>query len=184
MSSCFCRSVTPPLNVSPTNLPQIVYLAIDSFVHAQTFPPLMQIFSGFKKNPNGCPISATVFMPSTGNHPLYISVHKKKGVHLGVTGCNFSPLNSEMLVKQKVLSEVHNANVYNLTRNFGWRGFANLSPTDAVFEALTERGAMFDSSVMTDSRDQPWPYTLDFGLKDHCSIHATHCPTARYPGLW
>ncbi|KAK3731698.1 hypothetical protein RRG08_035368 [Elysia crispata] len=88
-----------------------------------------------------------------------------------------------MLVKQKVLSEVHNANVYNLTRNFGWRGFANLSPTDAVFEALTERGAMFDSSVMTDSRDQPWPYTLDFGLKDHCSIHATHCPTARYPGL-
>ncbi|RUS88618.1 hypothetical protein EGW08_003644 [Elysia chlorotica] len=184
LPSCLCRSVLPPSNLSPANVPQIVYFAIDSFVHAQTFPSLMQIFSGFRKNPNGCPISATIFMPSAGNHPLYISVLRAKGVRLGVKGGHFSPLHSDFLVKQSVLAEVYKANVYNLTASFGWRGFANLSPTDAVFEALAERGVSFDSSVMAASRDQPWPYTLDFGLKDDCSILAAQCPTARYPGLW
>ncbi|GFS27590.1 chitin deacetylase isoform B [Elysia marginata] len=184
LPSCFCRSLSPPLNMYPNYVPQIVYLAIDSFVHAQTFPPLMQIFSGFRKNPNGCPISATLFMPSAGNHPLYVSVLKAKGVHIGVKGGSFSPLFSEEQIKRQVHFEVNKARVYNLTRSFGWRGFANLSPKDAVFQALAEKSVSFDTSVMTDSTEQPWPYTLDFGLKDHCSIMASRCPTARYPGLW
>ena len=184
LPSCFCRSISPPLNKFPANIPQIVYLAIDSPIQAQTFPSLMQVFSGLRKNPNGCPISSTIFTPSRGNHPLYVSVLKAKGVQIGVKGGDFSRLSSEWQVKQKVLLEVNQANVNTLTESFGWRGFANLSPTDAVFQALSENGVGFDSSVMTDGNDQPWPYTLDFGLKDRCFTSASRCPTARYPGLW
>ncbi|GFO14832.1 chitin deacetylase isoform b [Plakobranchus ocellatus] len=182
--SCFCRSLSPPSKLSSVTIPQIVYLAIDSHIDARTFPPLMQVFSGFRKNPNGCPISATIFSPITGNNPLYVNVLKAKGVYIGVNGGGFSALYSDSLIRQRVLSHVTSISTGHLTKNFGWRGYASLSPTDAVFQALSEGRVSFDSSVMIDSTDLPWPYTLDFGLNDSCSVMASRCPKANYPGLW
>ena len=59
-----------------------------------------------------------------------------------------------------------------------------MAPTDDVFQTLIEDHVPYDSSIISGDFENPWPYTLDYGLGDACAVRASSCPSGRYPGLW
>lgn len=182
LPDCLCRSTTPPAHLSSAT-PQIIYIAIDAVIDGNTYASLGDIFNGERKNPNGCPISATVFVPSTGNFPPYMTALKSKGVRVGSRGGTYRGQFSGWTLRSKVSQEINTLRSQT-SSGTGWRGLANMAPTDDVFQTLVEDEVPYDSSVISADAAMPWPYTLDFGLGDKCAVRQSTCPSGRYPGLW
>ncbi|XP_005107367.1 uncharacterized protein LOC101850596 [Aplysia californica] len=183
LPDCLCRSVTPPPHLSTTGTPQIIYLAIGTEVDGNSYASLLQLFSGDRKNPNGCPISGTIFVPSDGNYPPYIQALKSNGVHVALRGGSYEGWFYGDAMRRRVAQVIHSIKP-DASSKAGWRGYANLAPNDDVFRTLTEQNIPYDSSIVSGNSDLPWPYTLDFGLGDQCAERPSTCPKGRYPGLW
>lgn len=185
MPSCFCRSSTPPFNnMAKQNTPQLVYIAIDTKIDNDTILPLLKIFSGHRKNSNGCQVSGTVFTPSVGNDPTFVKTLQSQGAHIAGRGGNIHDSYSGSILRSKVSEQLAVLRSSLSPSASGWRGLASMSPTDDVLQALVDLNVTYDSSVVSDQQTHVWPYTLDFGLGDKCSINENSCPKGRYPGLW
>lgn len=185
LPSCLCKASVPPFGSRiENNIPQIIYLAIDSQIDGHTFSPLMQLFSGALRNPNGCPISGSIFIPTKRNYPPYVEVLKQNGLHIGLRShynFDYSMLDLTRLNIDKDIASTKSL----LSPSYGWRSLGNLPPSDAIFRTLVEKGVRFDNSIINNSSLSIWPYTLDFGTHNTCSnILAGTDTCKRYPGLW
>ena len=183
MPDCMCRSLNPPSHLGNVGAPQIIYIAIDSKIDGNSYAQLKEIFSGSRKNPNGCPISGTVFVPSSGNYPPYVEALQSNGVRVACRGGTYRGVYSGWALRSKVSEELKSVRSSSSYAS-GWRGLANLAPTDDVFQTLVDETIKYDSSVISGDFETPWPYTLDFGLGDKCAVRQNTCPSGRYPGLW
>ena len=60
--NCYCASKSPPGNLDPKNIPQLMTLTMDDSVNSVIWPVINNLTSGLPANPNGCPLSATFFV--------------------------------------------------------------------------------------------------------------------------
>ena len=64
---CFCASLSGPAEIPVSETPQIVLLSFDDAVLPDFEPLYKELFdSGRRRNPNGCPITATFYVTHEG----------------------------------------------------------------------------------------------------------------------
>jgi len=64
---CFCASLSGPSEIPVSETPQIVLLTFDDAVLPEFEPLYRRLFdSGRRRNPNGCPITATFYVTHDG----------------------------------------------------------------------------------------------------------------------
>lgn len=77
--NCHCSGVNIPGGFHPEDIPQMVLLSFDDAVNWDNWDYYMKLFppDGHRKNPNGCPISMTLFV--SHNYTDYCMVRKLHG---------------------------------------------------------------------------------------------------------
>lgn len=190
--SCTCRSLAPPASLPVRRTPQIIYLTITGAVDNVNYPHLNTLLKApSRHNPNGCPITATFFLPGSGSHLPLVQSLRSSGNEIAAYGA--APVLG-FLTSQQVLEDL--VNFDNLKQqtavsshagvpvSLGYKSPAGNAPGSDILAALNGSGVTYDSSLVTPritSPDDviPWPYTLDYGWKD-----CTACQYGRFPGLW
>ena len=186
-------SITPPGELSATNVPQMVLLSFDDSVTTASLALVESVLTNHV-NPNGDAIQATFFV-SLDRQPHYPSIQKlyASGHEIAVhtmthTTSTSTPINlwrKEIAGCRKTLVD------HAAIPNEEIRGFRApyLQPNDASFQILEEQGFMYDSSLplylsglSTAPTSLIWAYTLDAGLAQ--SAPAERSPARPYPGLF
>ena len=183
LPTCLCRSLSPPGGIPVGQVPQMVYFTFDGPLTQNSHSFYSKIFNNQRLNPNGCPISATFFVPKSGNFIPYLVSHMKNRLEIALQGDGHqSHLSSG---GYDIFKELQ----YMLTKLpvrpiSGWRSPSMKPYGEAQYQSLLDNQMLYDSTLTTKtaSGDLPWPYTLDFGWKDGCPVRG--CPWKRYPGLW
>ncbi|KAL8602233.1 hypothetical protein ACOMHN_022746 [Nucella lapillus] len=182
---CQCRSVLPPAGLSPAQTPQIIYLTVMESVNFMGHALLKNVLT--RRNPNGCPISATFFVPPSRFLSQFVQDLRGDGHEVALYGSDVTG------AAEQVPTIMHPDNMQGLSQraggiNLGYRAPRNSPNDDKLFGLLNASDILYDSSLVA-SRDMslqthlPWPYTLDFGAKESCDLR-TPCPKERYSGLW
>ncbi|KAK0070275.1 chitin deacetylase 7 [Biomphalaria pfeifferi] len=195
---CRCPAHSIPGNLRPENIPQMILLAYDDAVNWDNWHYYLRLFppDGRRKNPNGCPITASFFV--SHNFTDYCMVKKlhARGMEIGDhsvshqlprmwwTDASKSDMELEVLVQRKHLAEKANIPIEEIR---GWRSPFLQPAGDDLFSVLYENNFTYDAT-MTYSFPKNlyspvlWPFTLDFGYTLVCNI--ARCPQKKYPGLW
>ncbi|XP_076444052.1 uncharacterized protein LOC143282330 [Babylonia areolata] len=196
LPSCTCRSFDPPAKLSVGNTPQIVYLTFTGTVNGLNYQRVLNLLTS-RRNPNNCPISATFFVPLTGNYVPYVQSLRSRGNEIAMYGSDPYMFSVSVPLKQQMQKELENFKSHDRKAGIGPRaGSVNRgyrSPDGSnlgkgLMEGLHAGKVVYDASLVTSRRAAlhdviPWPYTLDYGWKD-CRPGSVQCPSGRYPGLW
>ncbi|XP_041375972.1 uncharacterized protein LOC121388620 [Gigantopelta aegis] len=185
LPACQCRSLSPPGALPSTRVPQMIYFTFDGPINQRSHPFYLKIFNKDRKNPNGCPISATFFVSKRGNFIPYLMSHVNNGHEIAIQGDEPGAYRHSANGKYDFSKELQ----YMLTKLpvtpiLGWRSPSMRPSGDTQFKSLLDNQMLYDSTLTTRtaSGNLPWPYTLDFRWQDACSVGG--CPTKSYPGLW
>lgn len=146
-------------------------------------------------NPNGCPISMTLFV--SHNYTDYNLVRDlyARGMEVAVhsvthrTPTTFwktasaADLRYEIVQQRLNLAKRTGIPLQNIT---GWRS-PFLQPTgDRLYSILREENFQYDSTLTVSTQNgfssKMWPQTLDFGWERNCNVRP--CPKKQHPGLW
>lgn len=137
----------------------------------------VRLYSSRRRNPNGCPIKATFFIPSSSTDPGYTKTLYERGNEVSLLAHRGDPIRQRDLLS--VRSGIPKLDIK------GWRA-ENLAPlSETFYDILPKYGFQYDSTMITTrekSGEQRWPLTLDFGWTRQCNIHP--CPTGPHPGVW
>ncbi|CAG8467749.1 12355_t:CDS:10 [Cetraspora pellucida] len=163
--TCFCPGITPPGGLSLDDTPQFFMLTYDDSIQDRTMSVVNKLM-GTRKNPNGCPISATYYVSIQYTNMSMVTEWYARGqevadhtmTHVGkspeneITGCK-AALNA--------FAGLPNGNIKGFRTPF-------LDWTPEVLQTLAKLGFQYDSSVTALKEDASWPYTLDYGLYNDC----------------
>ena len=67
LPECLCASTRIPNNLAPSEIPMLVAFTSDDAVNEQVYDSLKHLFCPTRRNPNGAPISMTLFV--SNDHP-------------------------------------------------------------------------------------------------------------------
>ncbi|XP_033749592.1 LOW QUALITY PROTEIN: uncharacterized protein LOC117334215 [Pecten maximus] len=179
LPDCNCLSSITPGNLKSTDIPQIIYITIDGEINFSGFTKMRSLFSRQRKNPNGCPIGATMFVSPTGSSVRLADRIYKDNVEIALQGLeptSGKSFNTEINDYRTKLSKATSFLPNQIT---GYRGLDFKSLTDNDMQVLQNK-SMYDSSMVTKAK--VWPFTLDFGWKGKCENGA--CPKDTYAGVW
>ncbi|XP_064596638.1 chitin deacetylase 7-like [Liolophura sinensis] len=198
---CFCANSSSngaglaPGGIKPGEIPQIVAFSFDDAVTAVNYPFYEQLFPESRKNPNGCPVTMSLFVSHNyTDYGLVRNLHQR-GMEIGSHSVQHSSSYSvwtqmsrdDMLFESQESKRLISAGAGIPVEDIrGWR-FPFLQPGgDLSFEVLQEAGYEYDSSLLTlgttGSTQQQWPFTLDFGFIPTCVIPS--CPQNSHKGFW
>ncbi|KNC97668.1 uncharacterized protein SPPG_07135 [Spizellomyces punctatus DAOM BR117] len=180
---CFCASTKPPQGLDPKKIPQFVTLTFDDAINAPVLPVIMNLTSGFKPNPNGCPHSSTFFVSNQFSDYWFVQKIYSLGHEIAVHTVNHigNPPVEEIRASQQALNAFAGIPLHKLV---GFRHpFLNYSGQS--FQSLASLGTfLYDSSMPHDASKAPfWPYTLDNGPAANC-VSGTCDGAFKFPGLW
>ncbi|KAL8602231.1 hypothetical protein ACOMHN_022744 [Nucella lapillus] len=188
LPNCLCKSLMPPGGLNVTDTPQIILLTFSKGVNMNSYPAIRDILN--QQNPNGCPISATFFVPASKNSPNDVEKGLRiSGNEIAMYGSKTNAYGSSV-TEQLVPTIKHPDNFQGVSGsiNKGFRASRNLLKDDSLYGLLNASDILYDSSLVA-SRNMslqthlPWPYTLDFGAGDLCDA-GTPFPTGSYKGIW
>ncbi|XP_029652461.1 chitin deacetylase 7-like [Octopus sinensis] len=196
--NCHCSGVNIPGGFHPEDIPQIVLLSFDDAVNWDNWDYYLKLFppDGRRKNPNGCPISMTLFV--SHNYTDYCMVRKLHGRGIEIADHSLTHQvphewwknASEEELANEILTQRHNlANLAEIPIEHirGWRS-PFLQPTgDTMFTILWKNNFTYDATLthpFPRNVYSPviWPFTLDSPLAIGCNIKP--CPQKSYPGFW
>ncbi|KAH3841703.1 transcription factor SPT20 homolog [Dreissena polymorpha] len=186
---CYCCSDELTIsNVTLTQIPQMVFFTFDDAVTGQAAGFYKQLFDTSRKNPNGCPISMTLFISHentqyalvTEFHGLGMEIAAHSVTHSTMNGSNFF---EEAKAQKENLAKLAGIPVEDIT---GWRS-PFLKPTgDLQPDTLKNLGYKYDATLTFSKRSlrekPPGPFTLDFGFPYECQVKP--CPKSKHPGFW
>ncbi|XP_063978435.1 uncharacterized protein LOC135163145 isoform X1 [Diachasmimorpha longicaudata] len=188
LPDCNCGGSDIPGDYLPEEIPQIVLLTFDDSVNDLNKGLYSDLFEKGRKNPNGCPISATFYVSHEWTdysqvQNLYANGHEIASHTVSHSfGEQFSARKwaREVAGQREILAAYGGVKLEDVR---GMRApFLSVGGNN-MFKMLWETNFTYDSSMpIYENRPPSWPYTLDYKLFHDCMIPP--CPTRSYPGLW
>ncbi|XP_071561543.1 uncharacterized protein Cda5 isoform X2 [Temnothorax nylanderi] len=188
LPDCSCGGSDIPGDYLPEEIPQIVLLTFDDSVNDLNKGLYADLFEKGRKNPNGCPISATFYVSHEWTdysqvQNLYASGHEIASHTVSHSfGEQFSARKwaREVAGQREILAAYGGVKLEDVK---GMRApFLSVGGNN-MFKMLWDTNFTYDSSMpIYENRPPSWPYTLDYKLFHDCMIPP--CPTRSYPGLW
>ncbi|XP_011259124.2 uncharacterized protein LOC105253057 isoform X2 [Camponotus floridanus] len=188
LPDCNCGGADIPGGIPVVQTPQIVLLTFDDAVNDLNAPLYSDLFENGRKNPNGCPISATFYVSHewtdyTQVQNLYADGHEMASHTVSHSfGEQFSARKwaREVAGQREILAAYGGVKLEDVR---GMRApFLSVGGNN-MFKMLWDTNFTYDSSMpIYENRPPSWPYTLDYKLFHDCMIPP--CPTRSYPGLW
>ncbi|KAL6439511.1 hypothetical protein ACFW04_003963 [Cataglyphis niger] len=188
LPDCNCGGSDIPGDYLPEEIPQIVLLTFDDSVNDLNKGLYTDLFEKGRKNPNGCPISATFYVSHEWTdysqvQNLYASGHEIASHTVSHSfGEQFSARKwaREVAGQREILAAYGGVKLEDVR---GMRApFLSVGGNN-MFKMLWDTNFTYDSSMpIYENRPPSWPYTLDYKLFHDCMIPP--CPTRSYPGLW
>ncbi|CAG8460835.1 4935_t:CDS:2 [Paraglomus occultum] len=179
--NCFCASTTPPGNIPIDQVPQFFVLSFDdamqpamqpsndTFIqdtHPNSAHLVFDTLMKGKKNPNGCPITATYFLQTyytdfglvTNWYAAENEVADHTMTHPNLPG---EPEITGNILAVNALAGIPKSKITGF--RFPFRNY-----TAPLFQLLSKLGFAYDSTVSAGPTDMYWPYTLDNGIANEC----------------
>ncbi|XP_039311730.1 uncharacterized protein LOC105199736 isoform X1 [Solenopsis invicta] len=188
LPDCSCGGSDIPGDYLPEEIPQIVLLTFDDSVNDLNKGLYADLFEKGRKNPNGCPISATFYVSHEWTdysqvQNLYATGHEIASHTVSHSfGEQFSARKwaREVAGQREILAAYGGVKLEDVR---GMRApFLSVGGNN-MFKMLWDTNFTYDSSMpIYENRPPSWPYTLDYKLFHDCMIPP--CPTRSYPGLW
>ncbi|XP_012267028.2 uncharacterized protein LOC105692413 isoform X2 [Athalia rosae] len=188
LPDCNCGGPDIPGGLLADEVPQLVLLTFDDAVNDLNRPLYSDLFEKDRKNPNGCPISATFYVSHEWTdysqvQNLYAAGHEMASHTVSHSfGEQFSHRKwaREVAGQREILAAYGGVKLDDIK---GMRApFLSVGGNN-MFKMLWDTNFTYDSSMpVYENRPPSWPYTLDYKLFHDCMIPP--CPTRSYPGLW
>ncbi|XP_078047142.1 chitin and LDLR binding deacetylase 3 [Augochlora pura] len=197
LPDCWCSEdgTQIPGNLTASTIPQMITISFDDAVNAENFELYSKIFSGDRKNPNGCPVRGTFYIShqytnyrdvqylwNVGHEIAAHSVTHRGPEEWWSRNATIEDWFDEMVGVANIINKyaaVRLKDIKGLRAPFlrvGW---------NRQFLMMSEFGFVYDSSMLAPFSDPPfWPYTLDHRPPHNCVGAEQLCPTRAYPGLW
>ncbi|XP_021371234.1 uncharacterized protein LOC110461851 [Mizuhopecten yessoensis] len=186
LPKCFCSTFQHLMKRS--DIPQMVYFGFDDAVHGQVSHHYDYLFLSNVTNPNGCPVSITLFVSDTYTDYTMLKKYYEAGFELAVHSVSHQNIDTGSKVRQE--AEEQKNNIANHTgipmeEVVGWRSPYLVTAGDPQIYALEDLGFTYDISLIYRRAgmdgDDAWPFTLDYGWPLPCD---KICPMESHKGFW
>ncbi|XP_064601174.1 chitin deacetylase 1-like [Liolophura sinensis] len=195
LPNCYCSDAGIPLDMNPNEVPQMVLVALDGNLDNQRDEHYNQLLPTSLRNPNGCRIGATMFVPGQSTEVDLVKKWHKRGIEIGLnsqlgtpkynywTSINRTSMKTEVLKPlQKFMKD---AKILRQDIR-GYRNPAFFAAGNVQYQVLEYEDFEYDASLRMSRRSifetNSWPSTLDFTWPHRCVMGK--CPTNTYTGLW
>merc|ERR1712002_14770 len=199
---CVCASTSHPLGPVPVEyLPQFVVVSFNDAVTPSNYQFYHEILTNYT-NPNGCPMSMTMFLNHHNNDYSLTNELWRLGCEIAVRSvtpspisywenANYSTWHSEFSDCRAIISKYARIPEDDI---IGIRAPYMQIGGDTMYSALKDAGFKYDSSWTAldytnwygkSPKGALYPYTLDFQspqIPDDCPVGK--CPEEKYPGLY
>jgi len=188
LPDCRCGGTDIPGNLTKEQTPQLVILTFDDSINDLNQRLYQSIFHPIRRNPNGCPISATFYVSHEWTDYGHVQNMYSDGHEIASHSISHSF--GEQFSKKKWLKEM--AGQREILAAYGGVHLEDIRGMRAPFLAiggnpmftmLHEANFTYDSSMpIYENKPPAFPYTLDHKIFHDCMIPP--CPTKAFPGLW
>lgn len=185
---CFCCRDELRLPISKRDIPQIVFFTFDDALTDSATKFYHRLFNESRKNPNGCPISMTLFVSHHDTKYNNVNHLYRKGMEIAAHSVSHAHMSNKNFMKEAKNQKRNLATLGGVPENeiVGWRS-PFLEPVgDMQPHALKTLGYTYDATLTYSKRSlkdkAPTPFTLDFGWPYDCKVKP--CPKRRHFGFW
>lgn len=183
---CVCCSDDMPLPYK--EIPQMVFFTFDDAITPQVAGFYRQLFYSSRRNPNGCPVSMTLFISHSNTVYSLVREFYQKGMEIASHSVSHGHPKASTFKDEANKQKQNLARMARIphTRIKGWRS-PFLEPLgDAQPNMLQELGYSYDATLTISKKTldekPPVPFTLDYGWPYDCKIKP--CPKQRHRGFW
>ncbi|XP_045156320.2 uncharacterized protein LOC123522892 [Mercenaria mercenaria] len=183
---CFCCRDKMPLNAR--KIPQMVFFSFDDAVNPQVAKFYRQLFSPKRLNPNGCPISMTLFVSHRNTVYSLVKDFYQKGIEIASHSVTHAHMNTNTFIREARKQKENLSKRAGIPSGkiTGWRS-PFLEPVgDLQPSVLKDLGYEYDATLTMAKKGKNdkaiTPFTLDFGWPYDCKIKP--CPTKSHNGFW
>ena len=185
---CFCCRDDLNMPFAYKQVPQIVFFTFDDAVTNQVAGFYKQLFGSSRKNPNGCPISMTLFVSHDNTKYDLVREFYEMGIEIASHSVTHSAMNSSNFYKEAKQQKENIAKLAKIPIEDikGWRSPYLKPAGDLQPDTLHKLGYVYDATLTFSKRSYhqkpPGPFTLDYGWPYECQVRP--CPRNRHPGFW
>ena len=183
---CFCCRDSMPLETH--NIPQMVFFSFDDAVTPQVSAYYKELFDPSRKNPNGCPISMTLFISDRNTVYGLVKEFYDNGMEIASHSVTHSHPSTRTFVREARQQKENLSKKTGIPPEHirGWRS-PFLEPLgDTQPNVLKSLGYEYDATLTITPKsnsDMPiTPFTLDYGWPYDCKIKP--CPAQQHKGFW
>lgn len=175
-----------PLEKSKT--PQMVFFTFDDAVNTYVASFYRKLFDSNRRNPNGCPISMTLFISHANTVYSLVREFYQKGFEIASHSVTHSQPNIKTFRNEAEKQKENLARKARVPKSEirGWRSPFLKPMGDAQPNILQSLGYSYDATLTISKRKQtdraPLPFTLDYGWPYDCKINP--CPKSAHKGFW
>ena len=185
---CFCCRDELHFPIPIEDTPQIVFFTFDDALTDAASKFYRKLFNESRMNPNGCPISMTLFISHQDTIYRNVNDFYKRGMEIASHSVTHSHMSTSNFMEEAKKQKSNLAKLGGVPENeiVGWRS-PFLEPIgDMQPEKLKELGYVYDATLTYSKRrltdKAPTPFTLDFGWPYDCKVKP--CPKRRHQGFW
>ncbi|XP_062597797.1 uncharacterized protein LOC134259213 [Saccostrea cucullata] len=183
---CVCCGKDMPLEKSRT--PQMVFFTFDDAVNTYIASFYRKLFDSNRRNPNGCPISMTLFISHANTVYSLVREFYQKGFEIASHSVTHSHPSSATFRNEAEKQKENLAKKARIPKSKirGWRSPFLEPMGDAQPNILQSLGYSYDATLTISKSKQtdraPLPFTLDYGWPYDCKIKP--CPKSTHRGFW
>jgi len=188
LPDCHCGGSDIPGNISSVKTPQLVILTFDDSLNDLNKKLYESIFHPIRRNPNGCPISATFYVSHEWTDYSHVQNVYSDGHEIASHSISHSfgeqfsvkKWTREMAGQREILAAYGGVSIDDIR---GMRAPFLAIGGNNMYSMMYDANFTYDSSMpIYENKPPSYPYTLDYKIFHDCMIPP--CPTKSYPGLW
>lgn len=187
LPDCFCATFLHPKERHA--IPQMVYFAFDDGLRRESLLYFDKLFGDDRKNPNGCPVSISLFPSGVNTDYKILKECYQRGYEIAAHSVTHGHITTAERLQTEAKEQRENiANRVGISKEtiIGWRSPYLETVGDEQVNILKKLGFKYDISLTYSKRKQgymnPWPFTLDFGWPFPCKIPP--CVNGNHAGFW
>ncbi|XP_060581477.1 putative mediator of RNA polymerase II transcription subunit 26 [Ruditapes philippinarum] len=183
---CFCCRDKMPLK--SREIPQMVFFSFDDAVNPQVANYYRELFNPQRLNPNGCPISMTLFVSHRNTVYGLVKEFYEKGMEIASHSVTHSQMNTNTFIREARKQKENLSKRAGIPSGkiTGWRSPFLKPVGDLQPSVLKDLGYEYDATLTMAKKSLNdkaiTPFTLDFGWPYDCKIKP--CPTKPHKGFW
>jgi hypothetical protein len=165
-----------------------VYFSFDDALTNAASKFYRRLFNESRMNPNGCPISMTLFISHQDTIYQNVNDFYRRGMEIASHSVTHRHMTTSNFMEEAKKQKRNLAKLGGVPEEeiVGWRS-PFLEPVgDMQPETLKELGYLYDATLTFSKRKlsdkPPSPFTLDFGWPYDCKVKP--CPKKRHLGFW